>query len=70
MIQFYLNACEKETDLGNFEELVQDFCLYSGPDGFDALYELEQKYAPDSDKGKIILKIRKEKESEPESIQF
>jgi len=70
LIQFYLKACEKETDLGNIEELVQDFCLSSEPDGFDALYELEQKYAPDSDKGKIIRKIRNEKESEPESIKL
>jgi len=70
LIQFYLNACEKEQDPNNFEELVIDFCCYTEPNGFDALHELEQKFGPDSDKVKIIQKIRQEQKSEPESIEF
>jgi len=70
LIQLYMRACEKENDLGNFEELVRDFYLYTEPDGYDALYELEQKYGPGSDKGNIIRKIKQEQDSEPNCIKF
>jgi hypothetical protein len=67
LIQFYLIACEKETDSGYFEELVRDFIIYTEPDGYDALYELEQKWGADSDKGKVSREIRRERESKSES---
>jgi hypothetical protein len=70
LVQLYMSACEKENDPGNFEELVRDFCLYTEPDGFDAFYELEQKYGPGSDKGNIIRKIKQEQDTEPNCIKF
>ena len=39
-------------------------------DGFDALYELSEKYGPDSDKGKIVREILRRQEPEPDSIDF
>jgi len=69
LIQLYLKACEEE-DAADFEELVQDFCLHTAPDGFVALYKLEQKYGPETDKGKIVRKIRQEQDSQPEYVKF
>ena len=70
LIQFYLSACEKENDLRNYEDLVRNFYYDTEPDGFDPLYKLKQKYGPDSDKGKIIRKLKQEQESQPECIRF
>jgi hypothetical protein len=70
LIIYYLIACEHEKDLQNFEELASDFYYHTEPDGFDALYELAEKYGPDSDKGKIVRKIIQEIESEPDSLEF
>jgi len=50
--------------------LVLNFCSDTEPDGFDALYELEQQIPIESDKGKMIKKIRREREMEPESVKF
>ncbi len=70
LIQFYLKACMEEHDMSNFEELVLSFYYDTVPDGFDALYELEQHIAPGSDKAQIVQKVRQEQESEPESVRF
>jgi hypothetical protein len=65
LIQLYLTACEKESDLEYFEELARDFHMCTEPDGYDALYELEQKYSLDSPKGKIIRKIKQNQTKQP-----
>ena len=70
LIQLYLKACEEEQDMNNFKEIVLNFHYDTEPDGFDALYELEQQIDPVSDKGKILQKIRQEQELEPETIEF
>jgi hypothetical protein len=70
LIQFYLKACKEEKDMSKFEELVRDFYYNTEPDGFDALYELEQQIPPESDKRKIIEKTRQELELESEPIKF
>ena len=70
LIQLYLRACEEEQDMNNFKEIVLNFHYDTEPDGFDALYELEQQIDTVSDKGKILRKIRQEQELEPESIEF
>ena len=70
LIGYYLNACDHEQNLKNFEQLALQFYYDTDPDGFDALYELNEKYGPDSDKGKIVRKIIKDQESEAESIDF
>jgi len=70
LIGYYLIGCEHEKDLRNFEELALNFYYDTEPDGFDALYELGEKYGPDSDKGKIVRGIIRKQESEPDSIDF
>ena len=70
LIRLYLKACEKEQDMSSFEELAVNFYYDTEPDGFDALYELEQQITPGTDKAKIIEKIRKGQETGPESVKF
>jgi hypothetical protein len=41
----------------DFEQLALEFYYDTDPDGFDAFYELSDKYGPDSDKGKIVREI-------------
>ena len=57
LIGYYLIACDHEQNLKNFEQLALQFYYDTDPDGFDALYELSEKYGPDSDKGKIVREI-------------
>ncbi len=70
LIEYYLNACDHEQNLKNFEQLALQFYYDTDPDGFDALYELSEKYGPDSDKGKIVREILRRQESGPDSIVF
>ena len=70
LIEYYLIACDHEQNLKNFEQLAFQFNYDTDPDGFDALYELSEKYGPDSDKGKIVREILRRQESEPDSINF
>ena len=56
--------------LTDFEQLALQFYYDTDPDSFDALYELSEKYVPDSDKGKIVREILRKQESEPDSIDF
>ena len=56
--------------LTDFEQLALQFYHDTDPDGFDALYELSEKYGPDSDKGKIVRKVLQRQKSEPDSIDF
>ncbi len=70
LIGCYLIACDHEQDLKNFEQLALQFYYDTDPDGFDALYELSEKYGPASDKGKIVREILRRQESEPDSIDF
>lgn len=68
LVGYYLNACEREQNLQNFEQLALNFYYDTEPDGFDALYELSEKYGPGSDKGKIVKKMIQEQKSEPEEL--
>jgi len=70
LIGYYLIACDDEQNLKNFEQLALQFYYDTDPGGFDALYELNERYGPDSDKGKIIREILRRQESEPDSIDF
>ena len=70
MIGHYLIACDHELNLKNFEQLALQFYYDTDPDGFDALYELSEKYRPDSDKGQIVREILRRKKAEPDSIDF
>ena len=70
LIGYYLIACDHEQNLKNFEQLALQFYYDTDPDGFDALYELSEKYGLDSGKGKIVREILRRQESEPDSIDF
>jgi hypothetical protein len=70
LIRFYLKACEEEKDMARFEELAMDFYANTGSFGFDALIELERHFGLDSDKGKVIQKIKHDMDSQPEVITF
>ena len=70
LIRFYLIACDHEQNLKDFEQLALQFFYDTDPDGFDALYELSEKYGPASDKGKIVREILRRQKSEPDSIDF
>ena len=72
LIEAYMTACGRETDLDKFSQLVRSFYLETEPDGFDALHELEQVCSPGSWKWKVIQSVRKqlEADSEPEDIEF
>ena len=65
LIGYYSIGCEHENDPRLFEELASDFYYNTEPDGFDALYELCEKYGPDSDKGKIVRELMRRQKSEP-----
>ena len=70
LIGYYLIACDHEQNLKNFVQLALQFYHDTDPDGFDALFELSEKYGPDSDKGKIVRKVLQRQKSEPDSIDF
>lgn len=70
LIQSYVRACEIEQDMASFEKLARSFYYDTHPDGFDALYELEQRHTPDSQKEEILKKIRQEQKMEPEVVKF
>ena len=53
--------------LTDFEQLALQFYYDTDLDGFDALYELSEKYGPDSDKGNIVREILRGKK--PNQIQ-
>lgn len=70
LIQLYLKACEEERDISKFNELALDFYYVTEPDGYDALYELEQRFQPGSEKWEVVKKLAQDRLSEPEYIEF
>jgi hypothetical protein len=54
LITYYTRACIKQSNLGTFSELVQDFYYATYPDGYDAYYALRELFEPNTDKSKII----------------
>lgn len=54
LIDRYSIACKQEENLQTFSELVIDFYYSTAPDGYDALYALEEQYPVGSDKRKVI----------------
>ncbi len=53
LIDFYTDACQRETDMERFSLLVQDFHMNTYEQGFDALYELTSIFQS-GDKGAVI----------------
>ncbi len=71
VIERYLIACEFEKDLEKFEVLIKDFYYNTVDDGYDALYELKQRYNAGLKKGEIVKRISKVlKSQDSEIIKF
>jgi hypothetical protein len=72
LIEAYMTACGRETDLEKFSQIVMSFYLETEPDGFDAFHELEQVCSRGSEKWDAIQSIRKilESDSEPKDMEF
>jgi hypothetical protein len=70
LIRCYLRACDKEQDMGNFEELVAGFYFDTHADGYDAICELEQRNPAGSQKRRIIDKVVEQTRTEPERIKI
>ena len=60
LIEKYLIACDFEKDPGKLEELIRDFYYHTVDDGYEALYELKQRYDANSEIGKIVRRISDE----------
>jgi len=54
LIEYFILACEKETDMEKFTELAQDFYYSTNPDGYEALLALQDIFEPGTDKRKIV----------------
>jgi len=66
LISYYTSACVYQHNLETFSELAKDFYYYTSPDGYEALYDLQELFEPDTDKGKIIeFLISEEEEKKP-----
>jgi hypothetical protein len=69
VIVYYTQACEKEMDLEKFTELAQDFYYATNPDGYEALFALQEMFAPHTEKRKIIDFLIAEEEQAAKSMK-
>ena len=72
LISYYTRACVDQQNLETFSELAKDFYYFTSPDGYEALYALQELFGPETDKRKIIeFLISEEEESESsQPIEF
>ena len=70
LIDAYILACNKETDAKKFAILARDFYNNTAPDGYDALCALEEIFLDNSEKQAVLTSLRREVESDPETIFF
>jgi hypothetical protein len=69
LIAYYTQACEKEMDLEKFTELAQDYYYATNPDGYEALFALQEMFAPHTEKRKIIDYLISEEEQAEMSMK-
>ena len=69
LIAYYTRACEKEMDLEKFTELAQDFYYATNPDGYEALFALQEVFEPHTEKRKIIDFLISEEEQAEKSMK-
>lgn len=71
LIDFYTDACIKETDMEQFSLLVQDFHMNTYEQGYDALHELTTIFQS-GDKGAVIQHLSEtiEQQDDLDSIPF
>ncbi len=68
LIEYYILACEKETDMEKFTEIAQDFYYSTSPDGYEALLALQDIFGPDTGKRKIVDYLITEEDETDDSI--
>ena len=54
LIEYFILACEKETDMEKFAEITQDFYYSTSPDGYEALLALQDIFEPGTNKRKVV----------------
>jgi len=65
LIAHYTYACLHQENLQTFTELAQDFYYATNPDGYEALYALQELFAPHTEKRKIVdFLVDEQKEAE------
>jgi hypothetical protein len=68
LIEYYILACGKETDIEKFTELAQDFYYSTSPDGYEALLALQDIFGPGTDKRKIVDYLITEEDEADDSM--
>jgi len=68
LIEYYILACKKETDMEKFTELAQDFYYSTSPDGYEALLALQDIFEPGTDKRKIVDYLITEEDETDDSM--
>ena len=69
LIAYYTRACEKEMDLEKFTELAQDFYNDTKPDGYEALFALQEMFGPHTEKRKVIDYLISEEDQTEKSMK-
>jgi hypothetical protein len=70
LITYYTRSCLNQTNLETFTRLAQDFYYATNPDGYDALYALQQLFDPHTEKRKIIDVLISEETVEKSEVQI
>ncbi|MBI5592617.1 MAG: hypothetical protein HY881_19290 [Deltaproteobacteria bacterium] len=68
LIANYTRACVEEKDLEKFTELAQDFYDATNPDGYEALFALQEIFEPHTEQRKIIDFLIAEEEEAGKSM--
>ncbi len=66
LISHYTNACVNEMNIETFSELAQDFYYAANPDGYEALYALQELFEEGTEKRKIVDLLISDEEKERE----
>jgi len=51
LVERFVRACQEESNLLNFSEIIQEFHYATLPDGYDAMSTLRSLFPPDTEKG-------------------
>jgi len=54
LVKRFISACQHESDIMNFGEIIQEFYYSTEPDGYDALTQLKELFPSETEKGKNV----------------
>lgn len=69
LVDHFMIACEKQENLEVFSEIVQEFYYTTTPDGFDAFYELREKF-PVGTRKRAVIDFLEEAAVDDEDVKF